>query len=167
MTYKENLIAKKADLALDPKVIFLGYNVKYGHQFNGTLVWVPQKQRIELPVAENLIMGVAMGMALEGYQPIVCIERIDFLWACADAIINHLDKAKQLGWGNLPVIIRTCICGNTPLDAGCQHLGDYTEVWRRLLNNIRIERYWNLVCSMDGPVMIIEDRRDYETNRTA
>lgn len=166
MTYKENLHNKMLELSRDPLVRFLGYNTRYGHQFNGTLKGC-EESCIELPVAENLIMGLAIGMALEGYKPIVCIERINFLWTCADAIINHLDKAKQLGWGNLPVIIRTCICGNTPLDPGCQHLGDYTDVWKKLLNNIYVTHSWDYINPTDLPIMVIEDRRDYESDRTA
>ena len=163
MTYKENLHNKMLELSKDPLVRFLGYNTKYGHQFNGTLKGC-EESCIELPVAENLIMGLAIGMALEGYTPIVCIERMNFLWTCADAIINHLGKARELGWGQLDVVIRTCICGNAPLDPGCQHQGDDSDVWRRY---IRVEHSWALAYPGHGPVMIIEDRRDYESDRSA
>lgn len=167
MTYKQYLINEMAKLANNPNVIFLGYNVKFGHQFYGTLVDVPQDKRIEMPVAENLIMGVAIGMALEGYIPIVCIERMDFLWACADQIINHLDKAEELGWPQLKLIIRTCVCGNKPLDPGCQHLGNYQDIFSRLLKNVNVHNSWDLATVMPCPQMIIERRDDYEKDYIA
>lgn len=171
MTYKEELSRVLVEIAKNDKVRFLGYNTAYGHRFNDTLCAVPVTACLEMPVAENLIMGVAMGMALEGYRPIVAIERMDFLWACADAIINHLDKAKQLGWPPLNVIIRTCVGHDKPLDPGCQHKGDYTEIFQRLLSvpvhvikRVEdIEPIWKEAIAHEGPSMIIEYRELYPT----
>jgi pyruvate/2-oxoglutarate/acetoin dehydrogenase E1 component len=159
LIYKEYLHQKMLELSKDPKVIFLGYNVRYGHKFNGNLIKVPEKQLLEMPVAENLIMGVGIGMALEGYRPIVCIERMDFLWACADQLINHLDKAKQLGWPPLDLIIRTCVADTKPLNAGCQHTGDYFNIFRQLLKEVKVLTFWPE--ELVGPAMIIEWRKDY------
>ena len=171
MTYKQCLINTMTALSKYPEVIFIGYNVKYGHKFNGTLINVPDKKLLEMPVAENLIMGMAMGMALEGYCPIVCIERINFLWVCADAIINHLDKAKELGWPPLNVIIRTCVGTDKPLDPGCQHKGDYTKVWGDLLaapvkaikTIDEIAPAYDEAYARSGPSMIVEYRELYDT----
>lgn len=172
MTYKEELTKVMGELALDPKVRFIGYNTAYGHRFNGTLATAPVSACIEMPVAENLIMGVAMGMALEGYRPIVCLERMDFLWACADAIVNHLDKAKELGWPPLNVVIRTCVGTDTLLNPGCQHKGDYVEIFKQLVNfpvvylkigpGIDINLSYKLAMAHEGPVMIVEYRSLYE-----
>ena len=161
LTHKEYLHKTMLRLSKNPKVLFLGYNTKYGHKFNGTLIGC-EKSCIEMPVAENLILGVAMGLALEGYKPVVCIERMDFLWACADALINHLDKAKELGWPRLNIIIRTCVGGDKPLDPGCQHKNDYTDIMKRLLKEILVATSWDRALNHKGPVMVIEKRSDYE-----
>jgi pyruvate/2-oxoglutarate/acetoin dehydrogenase E1 component len=161
LTYKEHLHKIMLKLSKDPFVRFIGYNTRYGHQFNGTLVGC-EKSCIEMPVAENLILGLAIGMAMEGYKPIVCIERMDFLWACADALVNHLDKAKHLGWGNLNVIIRTCVCSRQPLDAGCQHTGDYLVAMKYILKNVLVTTNWDEVLRHKGAVMVVEYRKDYE-----
>jgi pyruvate/2-oxoglutarate/acetoin dehydrogenase E1 component len=160
-----------SNLALNPNVRFMGYNTAYGHRFNGTLSKVPLDKCIELPVAENLILGLAIGMSLEGYRPVVCIERMDFLWACADQLVNHLDKGKKLGWPPLNIIIRTCVGTNTPLNPGCQHQGDYYSIFKQLLKEIDVRRaltptelkasYQNILEST-GPVMVVEYRNMYE-----
>jgi pyruvate/2-oxoglutarate/acetoin dehydrogenase E1 component len=173
MTYKDYLHKTMLHLAKDPLIRFIGYNSKYGHQFNGTLKGC-ENSCIETPVAENLICGLGMGLALEGYQPILLFERMDFLWVCADAIINHLDKAKQLGWPPLNVIIRTCVGADTPLDPGCQHKGDYTEAFKLLLSApvLAIKRCedvaytWETAMAIRGPVMVIEYRELYPTLTT-
>ena len=170
MTYKECLSEIMKDLAKDDKVRFIGYNTRYGHQFNGTLKEC-EKSSIEMPVAENLILGVAMGMSLEGYKPIVCIERMDFLWACADALINHLDKAKRLGWPSLGVIIRTCVGNDVPLDPGIQHKADYCDIMKQLLEEVMVyeahtkeelKRIYSGVLDLCNPVMIVEYRKYYD-----
>ena len=131
MTYKESLIIDMKRLSLTPRVIFIGYNTKLGHQMYGTLKNC-EHACIETPVAENLMMGLAMGMSLEGYQPIVCFERSNFLLPAADAIINHLDRMpKMSGEFIFPVIIRVVIPTNKPLDPGLQHLGDFTDIISR------------------------------------
>lgn len=174
MTYKDRLTTTMTALSHNYNIYFLGYNVKYGHMFNGTLNNCLQASLIEMPVAENLIMGVGMGMALEGYIPIICIERMNFLWTCADAIINHMDKAKELGWGDLKIIIRTCVGGTKPLDSGCQHTGDYVKIWSDLLaapvmaiKRVEdIDRVWEKAMTIDGPCMIVEYKDLYPTLST-
>ena len=169
MTYKDELTKQMQELAKNSMVRFLGYNTRYGHQFNSTLKGC-EESCIEMPVAENLIMGVAMGMSLEGYRPVVCIERMDFLWVCADAIVNHLDKARKLGWPPLNVIIRTCVGCNTPLDPGVQHQGDYYGIWETLLDEVvvtnllvpaEIAPTYEAAIKHEGPVMVVEYRDKY------
>jgi len=50
----------------DKKTIFVGYNVRYGSAY-GSLKEIPEEQRLETPLAENLMAGLAMGMSLEGF----------------------------------------------------------------------------------------------------
>lgn len=171
LTYKEQLTDIMHALSLVRGVYFLGYNVKYGPKFGGTLAYCQENKLIEMPVAENLIMGAAMGMALRGYHPVVCIERMDFLWTCADAIVNHLDKAKQLGWPTLNLIIRTCVGTDTPLNPGCQHKGDYYGIWKQLLKEVDVRQArtpadvmecYEGILDHKGPVMVVEYRDMYD-----
>ena len=171
MTYKQILTREMYELSRHPKVRFIGYNVAYGPRFNGTLNRVPKSKCIEMPVAENLIMGVAMGLSLEGYRPIVCIERTDFLLVCADAIINHLCKLPKISNDqfNFAVIIRTCVGGVEPLDPGPQHTQDlgymfapYMDVSGMKQKSMIHDKYTQAMC-LGKPTMLIEYRELYDT----
>ena len=76
-------------------IFFIGYNVRYGNAI-GTLKDVSDDQKLETPVAENLMAGLAMGMSFEGFNPVIYFERHDFMLVAADAIINHIDKIERI-----------------------------------------------------------------------
>jgi pyruvate/2-oxoglutarate/acetoin dehydrogenase E1 component len=73
--YQDAITDAMFDLSRDPMRRFLGYNVGCGNLANGTLARVPAEQRIETPAAENLMVGLAIGLSLEGYKPVVCSTR--------------------------------------------------------------------------------------------
>jgi pyruvate dehydrogenase E1 component beta subunit len=98
MTYKESITASMDELAKDPDVCFIGYGIRYGKAM-GTLKNVSESQLIETPVAENLMVGLAIGLSLRGKKPVVFIERADFLLNALDAIVNHLDKIELMSRG--------------------------------------------------------------------
>jgi pyruvate/2-oxoglutarate/acetoin dehydrogenase E1 component len=130
--YKDALTQAMDDLAKNPKTVFLGYNTRLGGRGNGTLVHVPAHQTIEMPVAENLMVGTAIGMSLGGYLPVVFFERFDFVLMAADAIINHLDKIEKLSCGEFaPKVILRVVVGNRekPLFTGPTHTQDYTNMF--------------------------------------
>ena len=136
MTYKECIIEATDELAKNPKTIFLGYNVKKGRA-NGTLKNVPEEQLFETPVAENLMIGLAIGLSLEGYLPVVYIERFDFILNGLDAIINHLMKIGEMSNGQFqPAIILKVAIGfkNKPPYACATHIQDFTRSMETLLS---------------------------------
>lgn len=65
------------------------------------------------PISEAAIAGLAGGMALRGLRPVAEIMFGDFLTLCADQIINHLAKFRQMynDQVNVPVVIRTPMGG--------------------------------------------------------
>lgn len=136
MTYKEELTTAMDSLAKDLKARFIGYGVRYGGKAMGTLKNVPEHQLIETPVAENLMVGLAVGMALRGFKPLVFIERFDFILNAADAIVNHLDKLARMSKGEFaPGVILRVVVGNKkkPLYTGETHTQDFTEAFRKML----------------------------------
>jgi len=117
-----------SELARDPLVRFIGYGVRVGGRAAGTLAGVPESQLIETPVAENLMVGLATGMALSGLRPVVYIERMDFILNAMDAIVNHLDKIDVLSQGLFrPSVILRVVVGNKnkPLFTGVTHTQDF------------------------------------------
>jgi pyruvate/2-oxoglutarate/acetoin dehydrogenase E1 component len=136
MKYKEALKLSMEKLADDPLVRFVGYNTLFGRA-NGTLVNVTDDQCVETTVAENLMAGMAIGLSITGYKPIVYIERCDFIFNALDAIVNHLDKIEQMSKGEFaPKVVIRIVIGSkkNPLFTGITHTQDYTEVLQRLVS---------------------------------
>jgi pyruvate/2-oxoglutarate/acetoin dehydrogenase E1 component len=137
MTYKESLTQAMTDLAKDPLVRFIGYGVRVGGRAAGTLAGVAESQLIETPVAENLMVGMATGMALAGLRPVVFIERMDFILNAMDAIVNHLDKIEVLSQGQFrPSVILRVVVGNRtkPLFTGVTHVQDFTDAISKMVS---------------------------------
>lgn len=63
------------------------------------------------PIAEQAIIGSAIGAALAGYRPIAEVMFMDFTAVCLDQIVNHAAKLRYMSGGATPVplTIRTCI----------------------------------------------------------
>ena len=126
--------------------IFVGQGVGYGGVASYTaLDGVPDSQRIELPVVEELQMGISVGLALQNYLVVSIYPRIDFLLRAMDQLVNHLDKLEAMSGGQFKprIIIRTRVGSRKPLDAGPQHSQDHTAAFRMMLTNVdvvRIER---------------------------
>jgi pyruvate/2-oxoglutarate/acetoin dehydrogenase E1 component len=80
MKYKDELIKSMEWLSEKDNTIFLGQSVSYsGNAIFNTLKTLPEEKRIELPVFEEIQMGMSTGLALEGYVPISCYPRFDFM----------------------------------------------------------------------------------------
>ena len=133
--YKDVIRIEMEKLAKNPKTIFIGYNVKKGRA-GGMLINVLEKQIFETPVAENLMAGIAIGLSIEGYLPILYFERFNFILNALDAIVNHLDKFEDLSYGEYkPKIIIRAVIGSikTPFLTGSTHTQDFTEAIKKMV----------------------------------
>ena len=173
MKYKDALKKSMETLAQDEKTVFIGYNIKYGSQFYGSLKDIPANKKIEAPVAENLMTGIAMGLALEGFKPILLFERHDFMLLALDAIVNHLDKLEEMSDGKFkaPIIIRTISATlKKPLDPGPQHTQDFSQQFKEMVsfpvletkNSQEIVECYEKAKTSSTPLIIIEKRELYE-----
>lgn len=136
MTYRAELTKAMNALAADPRTIFVGYGLRSGRAL-GTLNSVPDSQILETPVAENLMAGLAIGMALEGLRPVVFFERFDFVCNALDAIVNHLDKIAAESDGEFsPGAILRIVVGNRrkPLFTGSTHTQNHTAALRSMVS---------------------------------
>lgn len=139
--YKNELIKSMEMLSKKKKTVFLGQSVMYsGNAIYNTLIKVPKKKKIEMPVFEDVQMGLSLGMALNGYVPISCFPRFDFLILACNQLLNHLDKIQKMSKNQfLPkVIIRTSIGSKKPLDGGPQHTQDYTTIFKKVLTEVEV-----------------------------
>ena len=174
MGYKNELVKSMEWLAGKPDTIFLGQSVNYsGNAIYNTLQTVPEEKKIETPVFEELQMGLSMGMALEGYVPITCYPRFDFLILACNQLVNHLDRLKDYSHGEYvpKVIIRVGIGSERPLNPQPQHVGDFTQAFRGMLQNIEVIRcdepehifpaYQKAYNRTDGKSTIVVEYGDY------
>jgi pyruvate/2-oxoglutarate/acetoin dehydrogenase E1 component len=101
---------------------------------------IDEEKRIEVPVFEEVQMGMCTGMALNGLVPICCFPRFDFILRCMDALVNHLDKMQHMTEGTFKpkVIMRTSIGAKQPLDGGIQHTQDYSDPIMRMLHEVNV-----------------------------
>ena len=141
MKYVEHLVKSMEYLAEDSRTIFIGQSVMYsGNSIYNTLKTIPDSKKIETPVFEETQMGMSIGLAMNGYVPVTCYPRFDFLLCAVNQLVNHLDKMEEMTWGEYKprVIIRTSIGAKTPLDGGLQHTQDHTEAFKCLLQNVEV-----------------------------
>ncbi len=141
MKYFDELKRSMEWLATRPEVVFLGQSVGYpGTAMSNTLGEIPAKKRIEFPVAEDFQMGVATGLALQGWLPVSLFPRWNFLLLGINQLVNHLDKLPLISDYRPRVIIRTGVGSVRPLDPQWQHKGDFTEQVRSMLHTVRVVR---------------------------
>jgi pyruvate/2-oxoglutarate/acetoin dehydrogenase E1 component len=83
---------------------------------------------------------MAIGLAMQGFIPITCFPRFDFLILALNQLVNHADKIDHLTNNEFKskIIIRTLVGSKKPLDAGPQHTQDHTEALKQLLINTKI-----------------------------
>ena len=143
MKYFDEMCRAMEYLAMDPRVVFLGQAVAVqGTSMTTTLVGVADRKKLELPVAEEMQMGMSIGLALNGSIPVTIYPRWNFLLLAVNQVVNHLDKLKKMSNGGYQpkVIIRVGIGSERPLSPQCQHLGDFTEAFRLMCENIEVIR---------------------------
>ena len=169
ISYKDAMIQSMTELA-ERDAIFIGYNVKYGNAI-GTLKNVPDDQKLETPVAENLMAGLAIGMSFEGFLPVIYYERHDFMLVAADAIVNHIDKIERISHGEFkcPVIIRAVTADAGPFYSGITHSQDFTKVFKEAVSfpvvdpvtGVDVLNAFDDAVLSGRPAMIIERKSRY------
>jgi pyruvate/2-oxoglutarate/acetoin dehydrogenase E1 component len=97
-------------------------------------------KKIEMPVAENLQLGISTGLAITGFTPISVYPRWNFLLLASDQLVNHLDKISDMTTGQYApkVIIRVAVGVREPVDPQEQHVGDFTDGFKKILKNINV-----------------------------
>lgn len=159
-SYQAVLSAAMEDIAQDKRVVFLGQGVRDSGTFmSTTLQGVPLEQRIELPVAEELQLGMSIGMAMTGLVPVSIYPRWQFFLLAANQAVNHLNVMRP------HVIVRVGVGSTIPLDPGPQHKGDLTEAFRLLMPDTTIVRLesadrilpeYRNALQRKGPTILVE-----------
>ena len=156
MKYKEELIKSMKWLGEKENTLFLGQATLFsGHAISGTLTEVPKEKLIELPVMEEVQMGMCAGLSLEGYVPISIYPRFNFMMLSINQLVNHIDTMREMSKGELVprVIVRVAVGAKKPLDGGSQHTQDFTESIKNMLSD-------TVVVELKEPEQIFQSFKD-------
>ena len=141
MNYKEEVQRGMDLFAEQSNSVFIGQAVKYkGTALTHQVKNYPEHKLLELPVAEEMQGGFALGLAIEGYLPISLYPRMNFIILAMNQIINHLDKwdAMSCGQSKPKVIMKAVVGSQYPLDPGHQHRANYTQAFKSMATNINV-----------------------------
>jgi pyruvate/2-oxoglutarate/acetoin dehydrogenase E1 component len=152
MKYFDELKRSMEWLAEKPDTLFLGQAVEYdGTAMSNTLKNIDKSKLLEMPVNEDMQMGMTLGMSLNGTVPISIFPRWNFLLLAANQLINHIDKLNIMSDGKYKskIIIRVSIGSQRPLHPQYQHISDFTSSIKGMCDTIDIIR-------LDEPNQIFE-----------
>jgi pyruvate dehydrogenase E1 component beta subunit len=109
---REILRVLDLNLASDPKVILAGLGVNDPKGVFGTTTGLHNKygenRVVETPTSENAMTGIAIGLAISGFRPIVVHQRLDFFLLAMDQLVNSAAKWHYMfgGQQEVPLTIR-------------------------------------------------------------
>jgi pyruvate/2-oxoglutarate/acetoin dehydrogenase E1 component len=139
MKYFDELKRAMDWLGEKPDTLFLGQAVEYaGTAITNTLKDVSKDKLLEMPVNEDMHMGMTLGMALNGRVPISIFPRWNFLLLATNQLINNIDKYSLMTGVTPHIIIRVGKGSDKPLDPGHQHKGNYIEEFKSMLKTVEI-----------------------------
>jgi pyruvate/2-oxoglutarate/acetoin dehydrogenase E1 component len=142
LTYRDAVAAGIAqEMERDDSVVCLGEDIAgAGGVFKATVGLLekfgPRRVR-DTPIAEQAILGAAMGAAMTGLRPVAEIMFSDFLAVCWDIVANEIAKTRYMTNGqiSLPLVIRTGNGGGSRF--GAQH-SQSVENWAMAIPGLKV-----------------------------
>lgn len=105
--------ALRTELETDPRTVVYGEDVGNAGGIFGASRYLQRDfgadRVFDTPIAENAILGSAVGAALNGLKPIVEIMWADFLFVAFDQLINQASNIRYVtrGKASCPMVVRT------------------------------------------------------------
>lgn len=161
------------ELKNDDKVVVFGQDIgTNGGVFRATQGLQAQfgSERVrDTPLAENMIAGLAVGMAIGGMKPVAEIQFMDFICASIDQILSHGSRIRNRTRGrlNCPMVIRTPSGGGIRAP---EHHSDSLEALFSQIPGLRVvipsspSRAYGLLLAAirdPDPVIFMEPKRIY------
>lgn len=106
-------LALKEEMQRDKNVVLLGEDVgKDGGVFRvteGLLEQFGSERVMDTPLAESVIAGAAIGMAVYGLKPVAEIQFMGFIYPAIDQIFSHASRIRSRSRGRFtcPLVVRT------------------------------------------------------------
>ncbi|MBI2294909.1 MAG: alpha-ketoacid dehydrogenase subunit beta [Betaproteobacteria bacterium] len=166
-------LALKHEMERDASVVVLGEDVGVdGGVFRATLGLTERfgpERVLDTPLAETLIAGMTIGMAVEGLKPVAEIQFAGFAYTTIDQLINHAGRMRHRTHGRLscPMVLRI------PCGAGIhapEHHSESPEAMFAHIPGIRVvypsspRRAYGLLLAAirdPDPVVFLEPTRLY------
>ncbi|MGR3376549.1 alpha-ketoacid dehydrogenase subunit alpha/beta [Salipiger abyssi] len=177
MTMIEAAARTLADnMARNPTIIVLGEDV---HRMRGGVTGVTRlaceahpDRVLQMPIAENGFVGLALGAALNGLRPVVEIMFSDFCLVAADQLFNQIAKVRHMFGGavDVPLLLRLRVVPDTGY--GSQHSGDHAALfamfpgWRIFAPSTPFDyqAMMNTALRSNDPVVIVETAALFQTS---
>ncbi len=166
-----------SEMGRDENVVVLGEDVGVnGGVFRATaglLEAFGAERVIDTPLAESVIVGMAIGMAAQGLKPIVELQFMGFIYPAVDQIINHASRLRNRTRGRITcqMVIRA------PFGGGIHAPEDHSESTEALfahMPGVRVvspsapaRAYGVLLAAMrdPDPVVFREPKRVYRLGK--
>jgi pyruvate dehydrogenase E1 component beta subunit len=158
------------NLSISKKFLLMGLGVSYD---NKEFYSKYPEQVIETPVSELSFTGMAVGLASQGYKPMIDHGRVEFSILALDQILTQAARWEFMFGGNYkcPACFKICIgrqWGNGP-----QHTGTYHSVFMQSLGmdifipSTPYEGYIHVLHTLknNNPSVILEHRWLYLNNQ--
>jgi 2-oxoisovalerate dehydrogenase E1 component beta subunit len=169
--------ALRLSLREDPRVVVLGEDVgRNGGVFRvteGLQAEFGEARVLDTPLAENGIVGGAIGMALYGLKPVAEIQFVDFIYPAFDQIVSELAKFRWRSAGQYacPVVVRAPYGGG--IRGGLYHSQSpeayfcHTTGLQVVIPSTPSDAKGLLLSAIQGqdPVVFLEPKRLYRTVR--
>lgn len=116
--------ALKLEMDRDDTVVVLGEDVGYqGGVFGATRglqKTFGEDRVIDTPISETAITGMGVGLAMDGFRPVLEIMFVDFIGVCLDQVYNAIAKNHYMSGGRvrMPIVIKTA---GGCIGSGAQH----------------------------------------------
>jgi len=167
--------ALRVALRDDPRVVVLGEDVgRNGGVFRvteGLQAEFGGERVLDTPLAENGIIGGAIGMALYGLKPVAEIQFVDFIYPGFDQIVSELAKFRwrSAGQYTCPVVVRAPFGGG--IRGGLYHSQSpeayfaHTAGLQVVIPSTPSDAKGLLLSAIAGedPVIFLEPKRLYRT----
>jgi len=167
--------ALRVALREDPRVVVLGEDVgRNGGVFRvteGLQAEFGEERVSDTPLAENGIIGGAIGMALYGLKPVAEIQFVDFIYPAFDQIVSELSKLRwrSAGQYSCPVIVRAPYGGG--IKGGLYHSQSpeayfcHTAGLTVVIPSTPSDAKGMLLAALEGedPVIFLEPKRLYRS----
>jgi 2-oxoisovalerate dehydrogenase E1 component len=109
--------ALREAMRADERVVLLGQDIaEYGGAFKVTDGFVAEfgKERVRnTPIIESGALGCALGLALDGFHPMVEMQFGDFISCGFNQIVNNLATTHYRWGAPVPVVVRAPVGGGT------------------------------------------------------